>query len=210
MQTRPLQGQWLYSAMAIGLSLMVLGILYTLHLRTISPVQAQDQELGLEMSKSLVGDEVVQVGQILEFNVRVRNTGTLPITRLVVLDQFDSSIMAPTGIGPFAEPDDPPLSDPPGEFDGTDTIIWDTFLEDLPGQQLEPGQEVVFQVFLRAVRPTEELMTVNRSEIIEAIRSDGEEQGETIGDDAGAGIGGNMLPLENAWRTLVLSPLAIS
>ncbi|NJM07308.1 DUF11 domain-containing protein [Candidatus Gracilibacteria bacterium] len=106
---------------AAGLAIVALLLLFGLR---SSSVAAQD--LGLEISKTLSGSSTVKVGQILEFTIRVTNTGTLSITALQVVDDFEADIVAPAGEGAFAKPDDPPLSDTePYDYDGVSTITWD-------------------------------------------------------------------------------------
>lgn len=174
---------WRYGWLAIGLSSLVLLTLYLLILHSAAQVQAQGNDLGMEITKRVEGNTTVQLGEIIDFTIRVVNTGTLPITRLVVVDVFEPDIVDPARVGAFAEPDDPPLSDPPGDFDGTDTIVWDDLLDDLPGGVLAAGEEIIIRVRLRAVHPTDELQLVNRARIQEAIRSNGE---DASGDEAEA------------------------
>lgn len=153
-------------------------LLWLLFSYTAAPVQAQDQ-LGLTISKQLQGDAVVRIGELLTFEIVIANTGSVPLTRLVVVDEFERTIVAPAGSGPFAEPGDPPLSEPPGAFDGNNRIVWDNLVElaGLPGGELRPGQELRLLVRLRAIRPTAELQTVNRARIDVAIGSQGETGG---------------------------------
>ncbi len=158
------------------------------------PVQAQD--LGLTITKSLQGSSQVQVGQILEFTIELRNTGSLTLTRLVVVDEFVPSIVAPSGIGQFAEADDPPLTEPPAIFDGTSIIRWENALAATPGGVLPPGETLTLRVRLRAVRPTADLQVVNRARVAEAIRSDGSDLGQREAEAVGAEVGGANAPVE--------------
>jgi hypothetical protein len=150
----------------------VIVVLLLLGLRS-TPVAAQD--LGLEISKTLEGGSTVQVGQILEFTIRITNTGTLSITELQVVDDFEADIVAPSGEGAFAEPADPPLSDTtPYVYDGASQITWDLFAG---ADELGPGESIAIVVRLRAVRPTSDLTVVNRARIEAAVRSDGQSGG---------------------------------
>ncbi|NJO81527.1 MAG: hypothetical protein HC828_01350, partial [Blastochloris sp.] len=136
---------------------------------------AEAQELDLAITKTLIGSEVVQVGQILEFAVRITNTGTVPIVELELIDEFVGEVVAPAGIGPFAEPGDPPLSDTqPYSYDGAERITWQLLGN---GQVLAAGESLEVIVRLRAIRPRSELTTVNRARIERAIRSDGGSSG---------------------------------
>lgn len=156
---------------ATAMAMLVIA-LFALGMRS-RPVNAQD--LGLAITKELAGGQVVQVGQILEFTIRITNTGSLPLVELELVDQFVGSIVAPSGLGPFAKPGDPPLSDTqPFSYDGAETIRWNLLGN---GQRLEPGQSLAVVVRLRAVRPTADLQTVNRARVERAVRSDGQQEG---------------------------------
>jgi LPXTG-motif cell wall-anchored protein len=151
----------------LALALFVVGLL------SARPARAQD--LGLEITKTLRGGADVQVGQILEFTIRITNSGSLPLVELDLVDEFVSSIVAPVGSGPYAQPDDPPLSDTsPFSYDGVETITWSLLGG---GKTLGPGESLAVVVRLRAVHPTEDLQTVNRARIARAIRSSGESSG---------------------------------
>jgi LPXTG-motif cell wall-anchored protein len=137
--------------------------------------QAQAQDLSLEISKTLRGSDVVQVGQILEFTIDIANTGDVPIVELELIDEFVGAIVAPVGFGPFAEPDDPPLSDTtPFVYDGNATISWQLLGG---GERLDPGERLQVVVRLRAVRPSADLQIVNRARIARAIADDGRSGG---------------------------------
>ena len=141
----------------------------------LAPHAARAQDLGLEITKSLVGSRQVQVGAILEFTIRITNTGTVPITELQVVDEFVGSIVAPAGSGIYARPGDPPLSDTqPYTYDGAETITWDLLGG---GQQLAAGESLAITVRLRAIRPTSDLQVVNRARIERAVRNDGSQSG---------------------------------
>jgi LPXTG-motif cell wall-anchored protein len=117
----------------------------------------------------------VQVGQILEFTIDIANTGDVPIVELELIDEFVGAIVAPVGFGPFAEPDDPPLSDTtPFVYDGNETITWQLLGG---GERLDPGERLQVVVRLRAVRPSADLQIVNRARIARAIADDGRSGG---------------------------------
>lgn len=153
-----------------------------------------DEELGLEISKTLDGSEVVQVGQVLAFTIRIRNTGTLSITHLVIEDVFDDSIVEPSQVGTFAESGDPPPSIPPGTVSGN-TITWDNVVENLPDQELGPGEEITLKVHLRAIHPSESLLTVNYAAIKEAIARGGRKESDVGNDSYNDDVGGNNAPV---------------
>lgn len=158
-----------------GFAACLVGIvaLMTLGIGEMRPVHAQD--LSLEITKTLRGGEVVQVGQILEFVIEITNAGDVAIVELELVDEFVSAIVAPVGVGPFAEPGDPPLSDTqPFVYDGNATITWQLLGG---GERLEPGESLQVVVRLRAIRPSAELQTVNRARIERAIADDGRSGG---------------------------------
>jgi hypothetical protein len=155
-----------------GLSL-VLAALFAAGLLLARPARAQD--LGLEISKTLRGSQQVKVGQLLEFSIRITNTGSLAITQLDLVDEFVAAIVAPSGVGPYAKPGDPALSDTsPYSYDGAETISWSLLGG---GRTLAPGAATEVIVRLRAVHPTSDLQTVNRARIARAVRSDGQSGG---------------------------------
>ena len=85
-------------ALVIGVVSVGLALLW-LNMARPMPVQAQD--LGLEISKTLRGGSDVQIGQVLEFVIKITNTGTISVTELDLVDTFVSDIVAPVGTGPF-------------------------------------------------------------------------------------------------------------
>jgi uncharacterized repeat protein (TIGR01451 family) len=170
---------------ALGLSLLALAAMFALAARP-QAAQAQGGQLGLEISKTLAGGASVRVGQVLEFTIRITNTGSLSITSIALLDTFRSDIVSPVGEPPYGKPGDPPLSEPPGALIGSDTISWTNVL----AQPLLPGESVAVTVRLRAVRPTQSLTTVNAARIAEAIAggsaSGGGQSAEAEGRPRGA------------------------
>lgn len=159
--------------LTLGGALLACLVLFAAGLLLTPPTQAQD--LGLAISKTLRGSEVVQIGQVLEFSIRITNTGTLTVTEIDLVDEFVGAIVAPSGVGPFSRPGDPPLSDTaPYNYDGAETISWAL----LGGAaELPPGESLEVIVRLRAIRPTDSLQTVNFARIERAVRSDGQTSG---------------------------------
>jgi LPXTG-motif cell wall-anchored protein len=158
-----------------GFMARIVGVLALLTFGIGDARPAQAQDLGLEITKTLRGGELVQVGQILEFVIEITNAGNVPIVELELVDEFVGSIVAPVGAGPFAEPGDPPLSDTqPYVYDGNQTITWQLLGG---GARLDPGASLQVVVRLRAIRPSAELQTVNRARIERAIADDGRSGG---------------------------------
>lgn len=177
--------------LVVGLLMALTVSLFTVGLLSTRPARAQD--LGLEITKTLLGSAEVQLGQILEFSIRITNTGTLALTDLDLVDEFVSSVVAPVGSGSYAKPGDPPLSDTaPFHYDGNQTITWSLLGA---GKTLGPGESLDVRVRLRAVHPTADLQTVNRAKIARAIRSNGEN----------AGGGGAEVPARPAGARLPMS-----
>jgi len=184
--------QWLIWG---GFGGIVLLFLCAIALFWSQPVQAQGPgDMDLRIEKRLQGSEVVQVGQILTFKIVIENTGTVSITHIEAEDNFVESIVAPSGTGPFAKPDDPPLSEPAGTFDGVNTIVWDDLVESLPGGALAPGEQIEIFVHLRAVHPSEQLQTVNEARIREAIAYDLRKELD-IRDDVPSDVRGSNAPV---------------
>ncbi len=181
--------------LVVGLSLLLVLAIYAVVLPSEHPAHAQNTDLGLEISKTLDNGSVVQVGELLNFTIRIENTGTISITDLVVVDEFTTDIVDAAQVGRFAEPDDPPLSDPPGTFDGTNRIVWDNLLDSLPNQALDAGQSLEIIVRLRAIRPTEQLQLVNRARVEEAIRFDNEDVSGAEDSAEAEAVGGANAPV---------------
>ncbi|NTV64600.1 MAG: hypothetical protein HGA65_13855, partial [Oscillochloris sp.] len=108
-------------------------------------------------------------GQILEFTIRITNTGSVQIASIDLEDRFVGSIVEPVGYGSHAELGDPPLSDTAYTYNASinpELITW-SLLGD--GVLLDPGESLAVIVRLRAVHPTEDLQVVNRAEIARAL-----------------------------------------
>lgn len=185
------RNHWSVIGIAVtGTIITIIVMLFSLHM-----VQAQvGEKLGLEIDKTLEGSEVVQVGQVLEFTIRIRNTGNLSVTHMVVEDVFDASVVEPASVGQFAETDDPPPADPPATVDGN-TITWENAVAHLPAQELGPGEEMILKVYLRAIHPSEELTTVNHAAIKEAIARGGKKESDVGESDYNNDVGGNNAPV---------------
>lgn len=192
---------WRLMGIISGIVVLLGLVAFTLAQPQATVLHAQiDEELGLEISKTLDGGEVVQVGQILGFTIRIRNTGTLSITHLVIEDIFDDSIVEPSQVGTFAESDDPPPSIPPGTISGN-TITWDDVVENLPDQELGPGEEMELKVHVRAIHPSESLLTVNYAAIKEAIARGGRKESDVGEDSYNGDVGGNNAPVTKSLIT---------
>lgn len=180
---------WVYGGGAAAAALLILVALYALAAARPPRAHAQGGNLGLEISKELVGDTTVSVGQILTFQIVVRNTGSLSVTDLVVEDTYDAAVIDPAEVGVYARDDDPPLSDTtPYVFDSANSAItWS-------GLELAPGEERTILVRFRAVHPTPQLLTVNYARIKEAAQS-GVRKEVDVGDDASGDVKGNNAPL---------------
>jgi hypothetical protein len=178
-----------------GVGGVVLLFLCAIALFWSKPAQAQGPgDMDLRIEKTLQGSEVVQVGQILTFKIVIENTGTVSITHIEAEDNFVESIVSPSGTGPFAKPDDPPLSEPAGTFDGVNTIVWDDLVESLPGGALAPGEQIEIFVHLRAIHPSQQLQKVNEARIREAIAYDLRKELD-IRDDVPGDVRGSNAPV---------------
>src|SRR5436853_2090974 len=77
---------------AFGLALLLLALFYALAPRGATSAYAQGT-LRLDITKTLQGSNVVRVGEYLTFTIRITNSGTLTVTRLPVIDQYESNIL---------------------------------------------------------------------------------------------------------------------
>jgi LPXTG-motif cell wall-anchored protein len=142
---------------------------------------AQQPLIALDIRKTLLGSDIVQVGQLLTFTVRITNTGTVTITTLPLVDEYEPTILQPV----------PSLTQPPPAT--TDTaagvLRWPDLTESF-GRDLAPGQSVTVVTVFRAIRIDDEV--INRARVEAAIGSGGETGGGARGEDRGVVEGGRV------------------
>ncbi|GAB4108616.1 MAG: hypothetical protein OHK0022_60280 [Roseiflexaceae bacterium] len=163
---------------AVVLALVVLGLCYLLVGRA-TPVRAQDR-LDLQITKVLNGSDVVRVGQLLTFTIRITNTGTISVAHLPVIDNFDAGILR-------LERSTPPYTtlDPSGQ------IVWTNTPTATVGGPLAPGQSFEITTVFRAIAVKEQ--TVNRARIGDAIAYGGQSRGGGQDSSDGSGVGGRVI-----------------
>ncbi len=126
-----------------------------------APALAPQQALRLEISKTLLGSDVVQVGQYLTFTIQVTNTGSMTVTTLPLVDEYETTILQPAldRITPA------PTSSAAGVLRWTD-------LTDVFGD-LGPGQRVSVTAVFRAIRIDDEVINRARVEAASGIGGGG-------------------------------------
>lgn len=147
---------------ATGLAFLLLGLLYTFGLQSATSVQAQGQ-LRLAITKTLQGSNVVQVGQYLTFTIRITNTGTLTVTRLPLVDNYESSILRLDSTNPLSSTN---IVTP---ATGGGLITWADLTSTFG--PLSPGASITVITRFRAIAPKP--ATVNAAHIQDAVGSDG-------------------------------------
>jgi hypothetical protein len=152
---------------------------------TAQPVPLQIGTLGLQITKTLEGSDLVMVGEYLTFTVRIRNTGSVTITTLPLIDEYDPAVLQPA----LARFDPAPSTSAAGRLDWSD-------LTDLPGfGDLPPGGEFVVLTVFRAIGISDEV--INRARVEAAIGSGGE-SGAPTEDQGGGEIEGGRVVVTKA------------
>ena len=145
----------------------------------IAPAQA----VSLDISKTLVGSDVVQVGQYLTFTIQITNTGAVTVTKLPLVDEYQTTILEPAATGTVP----PPTSSAPGVLRWAN--LADTFGD------LAPGRSITVTAIFRALRIDNEV--INRARIETSLGSGGS-GGAPIEDAAGGTIKGGQVIVEKA------------
>lgn len=150
---------------------------------TVTPLPAPAQEVGLEISKTLLGSDEVQVGQYLTFTIQIRNTGSTVITELPLVDEYQTAILDPV----VALMVPPPTSQEPGILRWAN--LSDTFGDFAPGETIE------VTVVFRAITIEDEVINRVRVEAGEGLGGEG---GAAAEDNAGGTIKGGRIVIEKA------------
>lgn len=166
---------------AVALTLAVLAALFVLR---NTPVQAQGQ-IRLEIDKQLQGSDLIRVGQEMTFTIRIRNTGTVSVTRLPLLDRYNASILQLRRSDPTFSTHDSVA----GVINWTD-LTTNTLFGPLP-----PGAEIRVTTVFRAIRAAPE--TVNFAEIGAAEGTSGETGGGESDNDKAAAEGGRVIVVKS-------------
>ncbi len=143
-------------------------------------IPQQAATLRLEITKTLVGSAVVQVGTYLTFTVRIRNTGSVTVTTLPLIDEYDPAVLQPI-LNRFQPAPDQSTT---GRLDWRD-------LTDLPGfGDLAPGAEFTITTVFRAIGISDSV--INRARIEAALGSGGLGGGSTGSSNTGTIQGGSV------------------
>jgi uncharacterized repeat protein (TIGR01451 family) len=170
------QRRTMLAAVVLGLGALVL--CYALVGRV--PTASAQERLDLQITKVLNGSDVVRVGQLLTFTIRITNTGTISVAHLPVIDNFDAGILRLERSAPAYS-----ALDPGGQ------ITWTNTPTATVGGPLRPGQSFEIVTVFRAIAVKEQ--TVNRARIGEAIAYGGRSRGGGNDSSAGGGVGGRVI-----------------
>jgi LPXTG-motif cell wall-anchored protein len=147
---------------------------------SVVPAPRQAATLRLEITKTLVGTDLITVGQYLTFTIQIRNTGLVTVTVLPLIDEYDPAVLQPT-LARFQPAPDTSL---PGRLDWRD-------LTDLPGfGDLPPGGGFTLTTVFRAIGISDTV--INRARIEAAVGSSGAGGGPAQSEGRGAVQGGKV------------------
>jgi conserved repeat domain len=146
---------------------------------------AQTGTLSMEISKRLQGSDVIHVGQELTFTIRITNTGTISITTLPLIDEYESSILQLERTIPLSSTN---IVTP---ATGEGLITWSDLTTDTVFGPLNPGQSIEIITVFRAIAPR--VVTVNRARIGAAVGFGGQEYAGDGRSSTGDAIGGQVI-----------------
>ncbi|MCS6940267.1 MAG: LPXTG cell wall anchor domain-containing protein [Roseiflexaceae bacterium] len=181
----PLIG-WRPFVAAVIVALATVAICYLAaprHLAAAPP--AQIGTLSMEISKRIQGSDVIQVGQELTFTIRITNTGTISITTLPLIDEYESSILQLERTDPLSSTN---IVTPET---GGGLITWSDLTTDTVFGPLNPGQSIVITTVFRAIAPR--VATVNRARIGAAVGFGGQQYAGEGRSSSGDAIGGQVI-----------------
>jgi hypothetical protein len=138
--------------------------------------------ISLEIEKLLQGSDEVQVGQYLTFTIRIENTGSITVTELPVIDEYEPSILEPQ-LGRIS---------PAPDSHTTGVIRWNDLTDSLG--DMGPGQVFEIEAVFRALRIDDEV--INQARVEAAVGQNGEGGGDSQDDAKGKVKGGNVIVLK--------------
>jgi uncharacterized repeat protein (TIGR01451 family) len=169
---------------ATAIALLLLALLYVLALHDTPAARAQTAgTLSMAITKQLDGSPVVTVGQYVDFTIRITNTGTISITKLPVIDNYDARVLR------FDQASPPPSASDNGQ------ITWTTLPTDAQGGPLQPGQTITIKTHFRVIGISD--MTINRARIQDAVGQGGQSGGDG-GDQSGGKTEGGRVVIEKS------------
>jgi uncharacterized repeat protein (TIGR01451 family) len=181
MSDRHAQQSWPRSLwIAIAVATLLMALLYMLALRDTPAARAQTSgTLSMAITKTLDGSPVVTVGQYVDFTIRVTNTGTISITSLPVIDNYDAQVLR------FDQ------SAPPATAADSGQLTWTTLPTDALGGPLQPGQTITIKTRFRVIGISE--LTINRARIQDAVGQGGQSGGGGASQGGGKTEGGRVV-----------------
>jgi uncharacterized repeat protein (TIGR01451 family) len=171
---------------AAALAALALGFCYALAPAPLAAAPApQAGTLALELTKTLQGSDVVRVGQVLTFTIRLRNTGTISITHIPLLDEYDAGVLRLERTNPLSTTS---IVTPAA---GLGAITWTDLPTATVGGPLPPGQSFEVVTVFRAIAPRE--VTVNRARAGTLLGWGGASGAGGSAEDQGRAEGGRLL-----------------
>jgi hypothetical protein len=171
---------------AAALAVLALGLCYALAPTPLAAAPApQAGTLALELTKTLQGSDVVRVGQMLTFTIRLRNTGTISITHIPLLDEYNAAVLRLERTSPLSTTSS---VTPAAELG---TISWTDLPTATVGGPLPPGQSFEVVTVFRAIAPRE--VTVNRARAETLLGWGGATGAGGSAEDQGRAEGGRLL-----------------
>ena len=163
---------------ALASALLVLAALFILHPAPAAHAQGQIQ---LEIDKQLQGSNLIRVGQEMTFTIRIRNTGSLTVTKLPLIDNYNGSILQLRRSDPAFSTHD----------QAQGAITWADLTSPSLFGPLGPSGEIVVTTVFRAIKAAPE--TVNFAKIGAAEAASGETGGGEQDSDKGGAEGGRVI-----------------
>jgi uncharacterized repeat protein (TIGR01451 family) len=166
--------------MATSIATLLVAMLYVLAWHATPTARAQASgTLSMAITKTLDGSPVVTVGQYVDFTIRVTNTGTISITSLPVIDNYDAQVLR------FDQATPPPSTADNGQ------LTWTTLPTDALGGPLQPGQTITIKTRFRVIGISD--LTINRARIQDAVGQGGQSGGGGASQGGGKTEGGRVV-----------------
>jgi uncharacterized repeat protein (TIGR01451 family) len=181
MRDRQTQLSWPRSLLlATSLATLLVTLLYILVWLDTPEAWAQGSgTLSMAISKTLDGSPVVTVGQYVDFTIRVTNTGTISITSLPVIDNYDAQVLR------FDQSAPSPSTTDSGQ------LTWTSLPTDALVGPLQPGQTITIKTRFRVIGISD--LTINRARIGDAVGQGGQIGGGGASQGGGKTEGGRVV-----------------
>jgi uncharacterized repeat protein (TIGR01451 family) len=179
MNQRALLPDWRRGLLAAaGFALLVLAVFVALAAAQPPAARAQGS-LGMAISKTLDGSPIVRVGQYITFTIRITNTGTISITSLPVIDNFDAKVLRLD------------QTDPPASAAGNGQITWTNLPTATLSGPMPPGAVITIQTRFRVIGISD--LTVNKVRVEDARGWGGQSGGSGGSQGGGTAEGGRVI-----------------